>query len=162
MAGWGRCDLTTSGDGMPEGKDTGTRDRGGAEVPEAESMGGGFDDARMETIMGRLLQVGVLLAALVVLAGGGAYLVAHAGGQANYESFVAHSFELRHPGAMISGVGRGDAEAIIELGILLLIATPIVRVLFAVIAFAIEHDWLYVAVSTTVLSVRLYGMLRAG
>jgi uncharacterized membrane protein len=121
-----------------------------------------LDDARMETIMGRLLQVGVLSAATVVLVGGALYMVVHSGGRANYRVFTAAPFELRHPSALLHGIARGDASSIIEFGILLLIATPICRVLFAVIAFAMERDRLYVAISLIVLAVLLFGMLRGG
>ena len=120
-----------------------------------------LDDARMEAIMGRLLQVGVLLAASVVLVGGVMYAIAHAGEGSNFRVFTAKPVELRHPAALLSGIARGDSLAIIELGILLLVATPICRVIFAVIAFAIERDRLYVAISLTVLAVLLFGMLRA-
>ena len=121
-----------------------------------------MDDARMETIMGRLLQVGVLLAASVVMVGGVIYVIAHAGESSNYRVFLAKPVALRHPAALLNGIVRGDASAVIELGILLLVATPICRVIFAVIAFAIERDRLYVAISLTVLAVLLFGMLRAG
>jgi len=121
-----------------------------------------FDDARMEVIMGRLLQVGVLLAATVVLAGGVMYMIAHAGERSNYRVFTAVPIEVRHPAAMLRGTARGDAGAIVELGILLLVATPICRVMFAVIAFAVERDRLYVAISLAVLAVLLFGMFRAG
>jgi uncharacterized membrane protein len=52
--------------------------------------------------------------------------------------------------------------AVIDLGILLLVATPICRVMFAVIAFVLEKDRLYIAVSAIVLAVLLFGMLRGG
>jgi uncharacterized membrane protein len=121
-----------------------------------------MDDARMEVIMGRLLQAGVLLAASVVLVGGVMYLMGHAGESVSYRAFTARPIELRHPVALLGDVVRGDAPAILELGILLLVATPICRVIFAVIAFAMERDRLYVAISLTVLAVLLFGMLRAG
>jgi uncharacterized membrane protein len=119
-----------------------------------------FDDARMELIMGRLLQAGVLLAAGVVFAGGVVYLFAHAGERSNYRVFVARPVGLRHPNALLAGVAAGDASAIIQLGILLLVATPICRVIFAVLAFMREGDRLYVAVSLIVLAVLLFGMFR--
>ena len=119
-----------------------------------------FDDARMELIMGRLLQAGVLLAAAVVLLGGVMVLFAHGGERTNYRVFVAKPLELRHPAALLRRIAHGDAAAIIELGILLLVATPICRVIFAVVGFAIERDRLYVAISLTVLAVLLFGMLR--
>jgi len=122
----------------------------------------GFDDRKMETMMGQLLRVGVLFASTVVLAGGVFYLEDHRGERADYAQFVGHPLSLRHPAELMSGIARGDAGAIVQLGILLLIATPIARVAFAAVAFSIERDRLYVGISLTVLAVLLYGMLRAG
>jgi uncharacterized membrane protein len=119
-----------------------------------------LDDAKMEAIMGRVLQVGVLLAAGVVLGGGASYLQDHAGERSDYRVFTAAPIQLRHPAVLLHALARGDSAGIIELGILLLVATPICRVIFAVVAFAVERDKLYVAVSLTVLGVLLYGMLR--
>jgi len=124
--------------------------------------GDAMNDARMEIIMGRLLQAGVLLAASVVLVGGVMYVMARAGEGVSYRVFTARPIALRHPAALLDGVARGDASAILDLGILLLVATPICRVIFAVIAFAMERDRLYVAISLTVLAVLLFGMLRGG
>jgi uncharacterized membrane protein len=121
-----------------------------------------FDDARMESMMGILLRVGVLFASTVVLAGGVFYLQDHAGQRVDYRKFVAHPLELRHPGPWLQGIGRGDAGAIIQLGILLLVATPICRVIFAAVSFGIERDRMYLAISLTVLAVLLFGMLRGG
>ncbi len=55
----------------------------------------------------------------------------------------------------------GDPAAIIQLAVLLLIATPVARVVFALIAFGIERDKLYVAVSALVLAVLLFGFFRS-
>jgi uncharacterized membrane protein len=129
---------------------------------DSGSPEGRLDDARMELIMGRLLQTGVLLAALVVLVGGVMYVIAHAVGYSNYRVFVARPVGLRHPKALLAGIAHGDAAAVIQLGILLLVATPICRVIFAVIAFSLQRDRLYIAVSLIVLAVLLYGMLRGG
>jgi uncharacterized membrane protein len=129
---------------------------------DSPSPEGAFDDAKMEIIMGRLLQTGVLIAATVVLVGGVLYVFAHAGERSNYRVFVARPVGLRHPKALLRGIVANDASAIILLGILLLVATPICRVIFAVIAFAWERDRLYVAVSLLVLAVLLFGMVRGG
>jgi uncharacterized membrane protein len=122
---------------------------------------GGFDDAQMEMIMGRLLQVGVLLAATVVLVGGVMYVIKHAGGISDFRVFRPQPFSVRHPMALVRGIAGGQASAVIQLGILLLIATPICRVIFAVIGFVIERDRLYVVVSVVVLAVLLFGMKAA-
>ncbi len=112
--------------------------------------------------MGLLLRFGVLLASTVVLAGGVFYLQDHRGQRVDYRSFVPHPLRLTHPGDWAAALARGDSGAIVQLGILLLIATPIARVAFAVIAFARERDRLYIAVGVVVLAVLLYGMLKGG
>jgi uncharacterized membrane protein len=119
-----------------------------------------FDDRRMETIMGRLLQAGVLLASTVVLVGGFLYLREKDGKPVNYRTFTGESASLRHPTQLLHLLAAGDAAAIIQLGILLLIATPVARVLFAVIGFTMEQDRLYVCISVVVLGVLLFGLFR--
>jgi uncharacterized membrane protein len=58
----------------------------------------------------------------------------------------------------VSGAFHGQSLAIIQLGLLMLIATPIARVLFSVIAFLLERDFLYVVVSGIVLAVLLFSL----
>lgn len=134
--------------------------------PEAQGAlrrhGGNFDDARMEAVMGRLLQMGVLLAASVILIGGVMYVWTHGGTRISYRTFVPKPVAVRHPAPLLRGIAHGDASAIIDLGILLLVATPISRVLSGVVAFSLERDRLYVAVSAIVLAVLLFGLLHGG
>lgn len=120
-----------------------------------------FDDRQMETIMGRLLQFGVLLASLVMAIGGGIYVREHHSEIPNYKIFSPEPQALRHFGGILHGVAAGNSAAIIQLAVLLLIATPVARVVFALIAFAMERDKLYVLVSALVLAVLLLGFLRA-
>ena len=120
-----------------------------------------FDDRRMEEVMGRLLQVGVLLASFVMLAGGIFYLTAHPSEKPDYRVFTRESQALGSFGSVLHAIAAGDPAATIQVAVLLLIATPVARVVFALIAFAIERDRLYVAVSTVVLAVLLYGFFRS-
>lgn len=133
------------------------------DVSDKHQAGGehGFDDRRMEVIMGRLLQCGVLLASFVMLAGGLLYTRAHHGETPNYRVFSSEPQNLRHIGGIISGIKVADPAAFIQLAVLLLIATPVARVLFALIAFAIERDKLYIVVSAVVLAVLLYGFFHS-
>lgn len=117
-----------------------------------------FDDRRMETIMGRLLQVGVLLASAVVLTGGFLYLRAHHGNVVDYRTFTDEPADLRTPGGLFRLLLAGDPMAVIQVGVLLLVATPIARVVFAVVGFALERDRLYVAVSLIVLVVLMVSL----
>lgn len=111
--------------------------------------------------MGRLLQFGVLLASLVMLVGGILYVRSHRAETPDYRVFKSEPRPLRHIGGVAHGVAAGEPAAIIELAVLLLIATPIARVVFALIAFSIERDKLYILVSTVVLAVLLYGFFHS-
>lgn len=118
-----------------------------------------FDDQRMETIMGRLLQVGVLLASVVVLAGGAFYVHAHLGTAVDYRTFAGEPSGLRTPKGLWHLLMQGNSAAIIQAGVILLIATPVARVIFAVVGFALERDRLYIAVSLTVLAVLMASLI---
>jgi uncharacterized membrane protein len=117
-----------------------------------------FDDQRMEIIMGRLLQIGVFLASAAVLIGGFLYVRAHPGSTADYWTFTGEPADLRSARGLFRLLMTGDPEAVIQLGVILLIATPIARVVFAVVGFALERDRLYVAVSLTVLAVLMVSL----
>ena len=117
-------------------------------------------DHRIESMMGRLLQVGVLIASTVVLIGGLLYLRAHAGITKDYSTFKGEPASLRHPIELFRLLMTGDPAAVVQLGVLLLIATPIARVIFAAIGFAVERDRLYVAISLAVLAVLIFGLLH--
>ena len=120
-----------------------------------------FDDDRMELIMGRLLQVGVLLASTVVLIGGALYLHSYAVSPTDLRRFSSEPAAFRNTAALFRDVLRGDPAAIIQIGILLLIATPTARVIFAGIAFAFERDRMYVAISVVILAVLLMGFFHS-
>jgi uncharacterized membrane protein len=117
-------------------------------------------DHRIEAMMGRLLQVGVLIASAVVLVGGLLYLRAHSGVAKDYRTFASEPNSLRHPVELFRLLMTGDPAAVVQLGVLLLIATPIARVVFAAIGFAVERDRLYVAISVAVLAVLIFGLLH--
>jgi uncharacterized membrane protein len=116
------------------------------------------DDRRMESLMGRLLQIGVLLASVCVLLGGVLYLKEHAGGVANYRIFTSQPPARRHARTLLAALAHMRPEAIIQLGVLVLIATPIARVIFAAFAFAMERDRLYLVISLAVLAVLIFGL----
>ena len=119
-------------------------------------------DQRMDGMMAFLLRSGVLLAAGLVFIGGIIFLVRHPAPVTNYRVFQGEPQELR----TISGILREAAQlrgrGLIQLGLLLLIATPVARVLFSVFAFLYERDWTYVAVTLAVLAILTYSLLGGG
>jgi uncharacterized membrane protein len=117
-----------------------------------------WTDERVDRLIGGILQAGVLASGILVLAGGILYLVHYGMTPANYRVFGAESSQIHGIWPILSGVARFDGRAIIELGILLLVATPVIRVLFSVLAFAIQGDRLYISITLLVLGILLYGI----
>ena len=121
-----------------------------------------WDDHRIELIIGNLLRAGVLLAAAVVVLGAIVYLSRYGLQPADYRVFRGEAAALRTVPSIVKGVAHLHGKSIIQLGLLLLIATPIARVAFSVFGFVIERDRLYVALTLIVLAVLLYSLLGSG
>jgi uncharacterized membrane protein len=122
---------------------------------------GTWNDQRIEIIIGTLLRTGVILAAAVVLFGGIVYLVRHGHEAPHYATFTGEPQSLKSPADIMHGVMQFKAQAIIQLGLLLLIATPVARVAFSAVAFAIEHDRMYVVITLIVLVILSYSLFAS-
>jgi uncharacterized membrane protein len=120
-----------------------------------------MDDKRLETMIGQLLRAGVLLAAAVVFAGGALYLVRHHADQVHYKPFVESGADVRTLRGIVKSAMHLESAGLIQLGLLLLIATPVARVALAVVGFALERDRLYALVSMIVLAILVYSLMRA-
>ncbi len=120
-----------------------------------------MDDRRLETIIGRLLQTGVLLAAAVVAAGGILYLVHNHADPANYRHFVTGGPAIQTLPGMIHSAASFNSEGLIQIGLVLLILTPVARVAMAVVGFFLERDRLYTVVSLIVLLILAFSLIRA-
>lgn len=124
--------------------------------------GRGWTDQRVDEIIGNLLRVGVILSAAVVLSGGVLYLAQHGSTVPDYRVFRGEPAYLRGVSGIVSDTRALDGRGLIQLGLLVLLATPIARVAFSVVAFALERDRTYVAVTLTVLAVLFYSLGAAG
>ena len=118
-----------------------------------------WTDEKTEYIIGNLLRAGVTLAAIVVLAGGILYLVRYGHSPADYRVFRGEPTDLRHVSGIVRDALALHSRGIIQLGLLLLIATPVARVAFAVFAFAAEGDKMYVVVSLIVLAILMFSLI---
>lgn len=126
----------------------------------------GWSDYRVEQIVGNLLRFGVILAGTVVLIGGILYLFQE--GMTPINDGEEHDFKQFQKGGVpprlksLRGIAQGslagDGQAVIQLGLLLLIATPVARVVFSVFAFLLQRDYLYVGITLIVLAVLLYSL----
>lgn len=115
-------------------------------------------DHVLEQVVGRMLQLGVLLAAVVVLAGAVALLWHHGSEPVSYVAFSGEPDRLRSVAGIVGGAMALRSDAIVQLGLLLLIATPIARVALTLVAFVIQRDRTYVVITLIVLALLLYGL----
>ena len=117
-----------------------------------------WTDQYVEEFIGNLLRVGVTLAAAVVVFGGTVYLVRHGRAAPQYHIFKGEPTDLRTVSGIAEDALAFRGRGLIQLGLLLLIATPVARVAFAVAAFAIQRDRLYVVIALIVLAVLMYSL----
>jgi uncharacterized membrane protein len=119
-----------------------------------------FDDQRIEVIIGNLLRAGVLLAGSVVLIGAIVYLWRHGSERPpHFEIFKGEPQELESVPGIVRFAATLHGRGIIQLGVLLLVATPIFRVLVSVFAFLRERDYLYTAITLIVLALLTWSLL---
>ncbi|MDE3185223.1 MAG: DUF1634 domain-containing protein [Bacteroidota bacterium] len=117
-----------------------------------------ISDYDIEAVMGRLLITGVIISGTLILIGGIYYLIQHGFSIPHFKTFRGEPSNLRSVSQIMEGVIHFDSLSIIQMGLLLLIATPVARVIFAVIGFFIEKDFLYVAISLIVLGIIAYSI----
>lgn len=117
-----------------------------------------WNDQRIEQFLGNLLRAGVMLSALVVLVGAVLYLARHGAASKDYAEFHGEPAKYTNMLEIVGAAGQGEGRAIIQLGILLLLATPVARVALSAVAFAMERDRLYVAFTLVVLTLLLLSL----
>jgi len=115
-------------------------------------------DRQFEIVLGRLLRGGFLLSAAIVLVGGVLYLIKYGHRTPQYGMFYGEPTDLRHASDVLRDALGGHSRGLIQLGLLLLIATPVARVALSVIEFARERDWLYVTTTLMVLATLVYSL----
>jgi len=103
-----------------------------------------------------------MIAAAVVLFGGCLYVIRYGGALPAYRVFHGEPADLRSVTGIVHAALAVKSRGLIQLGLLLLIATPILRVVFSVLAFALQRDVTYVVVSLIVLAVLSYSLSGGG
>jgi uncharacterized membrane protein len=116
-------------------------------------------DLGIEIFLGHLLRTGVVIAAILVFTGGVWFLAQAGGARKDYKVFRGEPAELNHAAQIFYGAIRWQPLAVIQFGLLVLIATPVARVVFSMLGFGIERDWMYVGITALVLAVLLYSLI---
>jgi uncharacterized membrane protein YfcA len=128
-----------------------------AKEPPVQSQrrtAGAASDTIMTKIIGGALLGGVLLSSAIILIGL-VMLLASPGALTSQRTDVfPHTFDTLWIGLL--GL---HPQAIIVAGLLLLIATPVLRVTISILAFAVEHDRRYVLITCMVFAILLFSFI---
>jgi len=117
-----------------------------------------LNERRVEVTLAYLLRTGVILAAMVVAVGGLAFLIRHGAEAPQYHAFRGEPAGLRSVPGIVADALALSSRGWIQLGLILLILTPIARVAFSVFAFARQRDRAYVVVTLILLGLLLYSL----
>jgi len=118
-----------------------------------------FKDTDMQVIIGWVLRLGVFISMLVVFLGGVIYLYRHGHEVADHYVFKGVPLFLQSGSGIVNGILNFRGQAIIQAGIILLIATPVIRVICSAVGFALEKDHLYIGITLLVLAIIFFSML---
>jgi uncharacterized membrane protein len=118
----------------------------------------GLSDDQVDQLLGNLLRIGVIIATIVAAIGGVLYLAQHGFEQADYHVFRGEPAELRRVGGIVRGAIGLHARAVVQLGLVLLIATPVARVAMSLVAFALQRDRVYIVVTSIVLALLIFSL----
>ena len=124
-------------------------------------------DQRLEVAIAMLLRTGVMIAAVLVAIGGVMALRHPETTVPNYRIFHTPGEAATPASTAISSIAAvfiqlrgGSGTSIIALGLLVLIATPIARVVFAIVGFARERDMLYTVISFIVFAILVFSLVH--
>ncbi len=111
---------------------------------------------KTELIISGVLRGGVLLSVAIILGGAAWFFYLTASGGLAHPSFPDTLPAVWH------GLLALDPPSIIVVGLLVLLATPVMRVAVSIIAFALEEDRTYVIITTLVLAILLFSIFGIG
>ncbi len=118
-----------------------------------------WNDYKIEQIIGNLLRLGVLIAAGIVMVGGLLYLFRFGQTQPNLSIFQSEPSNLRSIGGIVERSLTWSSRGLIQLGLLVLIATPVARVAFSLVGFILERDKTYIIITLMVLGILAFSLL---
>lgn len=110
-------------------------------------------DKDIQSLVGNLLRAGVYISMGIVILGGIIFLYEHGNEKIDYAVFSFSKVSLKTVEDIFANVLTFRGAAVVQFGLLMLIFTPIARVLMAVVSFFLEKDYLYVLIGLIVLTI---------
>ena len=127
----------------------------GRRQPDARAR---WTDEQVDQLLGNLLRIGVIVATIVAVIGGLLLLAQRGLAPASGHVFSGEPPELRSVGGIVRGAVALHPDAIVQLGLVLLIATPVARVAMSLVAFILQRDRVYIIVTTIVLALLIFSL----
>jgi uncharacterized membrane protein len=117
-------------------------------------------DEEVEQRVGALLQAGVLAASVLVALGGVVYLIKYGTTAPQHETFTGEPDDLKSIGGIVKAAASLRGRGVIQLGLLVLLATPVARVAFSLYTFIRQRDRIYVLITAFVLLLLLGSLFQ--
>lgn len=112
-----------------------------------------MNESTLRARLAKIMIWGVLIAAAIMLAGFVVYTVGHAGLPTGDRRFTGEPADLTHPVAILRAALAGNDASVMQVGVLLLLLNPLVRVALAAVGYAASRDRLYAGIAAVVLIV---------
>jgi uncharacterized membrane protein len=131
------------------------------EIVNSQKLIKSASEQKLEYLLSKLLMYGVLIAGYTVLTGGILYLINHGSDIAEYQVFIGTQSQFHSPTGVVNAVLAGSSQGIIQLGLLILISVPILRVIISLLTFLLEGEFIYVVITSLVLASLTYSIVGA-
>jgi uncharacterized membrane protein len=118
-----------------------------------------LSEHEVDQAIGGVLRLGVIIAAAVTFVGGLLLVLQHGREPIAHRTFQGEPAALESIVGIVRGALSLDGASIAQLGLLLLIATPVARVAFTLVAFALQRDRKYVVITSIVLTLLVYALV---
>jgi uncharacterized membrane protein len=118
-----------------------------------------FKDKDMQLLLSHVLRAGTIISVTIVFIGGVFFIYRHGQSISDYHKWNGIPNFIRTTSGIFHGIWALKGQAMIQLGIVMLIATPILRVIFSAIGFVLEKDYMYVGISLLVLGIIFFSMM---
>lgn len=118
-------------------------------------------EGSLQHVVSLVLRTGVIVSTSVGVLAGAYNLALHGGDRVSYHPFTGTPDADRHVPAILANAAHLQPRALMMLALMLLLLTPIVRVLVSLVGFVRERDRVYIVVTTVVL-LTLLGSIAFG
>lgn len=117
-----------------------------------------WGDPDMELVISRIMRYGIVVASVIVIIGAITFLSNYGQEKPQYSTFTGQPKELTNVFRIISSLSSTSGRGLIEFGMVVLIAIPVLRVAFSIASFIVEKDRVYIIITSIVFILLLFSL----